>query len=148
MMKVDTSKFDLRKAVEKQKRALEIYADTAAKKLMGEAKNPPFPLKPEKKYTEKEIILFKTLKKRGLLKRKSKNGAGHYKWRTRTGNARESINGTSGWEGGKLKVVLSGGMDYSVYLELAHEKQYAVLKPTIDKNAPEILRGYQKLVKD
>lgn len=69
-------------------------------------------------------------------------------WTDRTGNARNSIQGTAGWDGETLKVILSGGMHYSVYLELAHEKKYAILKPTIDKNAPEILRKYQKLVKD
>ena len=69
-------------------------------------------------------------------------------WTDRTTHARQSIKGGADWEGKQLKVVLSGGMDYSPYLELAHEKKYAILKPTIDKNAPEILRGYQKLVKD
>lgn len=68
-------------------------------------------------------------------------------WTNRTGNARNSIQGTAGWDGDTLKVILSGGMHYSVYLELANEKKYAILKPTIDKNAPKILRGYQKLVK-
>jgi len=69
-------------------------------------------------------------------------------WTDRTTNARQSLAGGAGWDGTKLKVILSGGMDYSVYLELAHEKKYAILKPTLDKNAPAILRGYQRLVKD
>lgn len=68
-------------------------------------------------------------------------------WTDRTGNARNSIQGDFGWEDDSAKIVLSGNVDYSVYLELAHEKKWAILKPTIDKNAPEILRGYQKLVK-
>lgn len=68
-------------------------------------------------------------------------------WTDRTSNARNSIQGTAGWDGDVLKVILSGGMHYSVYLELAHEKRFATLKPTIDKNAPKILQGYQKLVK-
>ncbi len=68
-------------------------------------------------------------------------------WTDRTSNARNSIQGTAGWDGDVLKVILSGGMHYSVYLELAHEKRFATLKPTIDKNAPNILQGYQKLVK-
>ena len=68
-------------------------------------------------------------------------------WTDRTGNARNSIQGDFGWEDDSAKIVLSGNVDYSVYLELAHEKKWAILKPTIDKNAPEILKGYQKLVK-
>ncbi|MDI6617896.1 MAG: hypothetical protein QME45_04350 [Clostridiales bacterium] len=69
-------------------------------------------------------------------------------WTDRTGHARQGLNGSSGWDANKLKVVLSGGMEYSVYLELAHEKKYAILEPTIQKNAKAILEGYQKLVKD
>lgn len=111
MIKVSTKNFDLSKAVDRHKAALGMYADTAAKKIKGEAK-------------------------------------AKAPWQDRTGNARESIDGTGGWEGNELKVVLSGGMSYSVYLELAYERRYAILKPTIDKNASEILNSYQKLVKD
>lgn len=68
-------------------------------------------------------------------------------WTDRTTHARQSIAGSFGWEGNKLKIILSGGMDYSVFLELAHEKKYAILKPVIDKNAPEILQSYQRLVR-
>jgi hypothetical protein len=69
-------------------------------------------------------------------------------WEDRTGNARNSIRGEGGWDGYLLKVVLSGGMSYNVWLELAHEKKYAILRPTIDRNTPSIIRGYQRLVKD
>lgn len=69
-------------------------------------------------------------------------------WTDRTSNARNSIQGNFDWDNNKAKIVLSGNMDYSVYLELAHEEKYAILFPTIQKNAPEVLRGYQKLVKD
>lgn len=103
--------FNLSGAAMKQKAVLGLFADTAAKKMKGQAKV----------------------------------GA---KWIDRTSNARNSIQGDFGWDGNKLKVVLSGGMDYSVYLELAHERRYEILRPTINKNAPEILREYQKLVKD
>lgn len=68
-------------------------------------------------------------------------------WTDRTSNARNSIQGDFGWHGSKAAITLSGNMDYSPYLELAHEKKYAILKPTIDKMAPEVLKGYQKLVK-
>lgn len=68
-------------------------------------------------------------------------------WQDRTGNARNSIQGNFGWQGNKAVISLSGNKEYSVYLELAHEKKYAILKPTIDRNAPEVIKGYQKLVK-
>lgn len=38
-------------------------------------------------------------------------------------------------------------MNYSVYLELANEKKYAILKPTVDKWTPNIISGYQRLVR-
>lgn len=69
-------------------------------------------------------------------------------WTDRTSQARNSIESSSGWDGNKLKVVVSGNTDYFVYLELAHEKQYAILKPTIEKDSAEILQGFKKLVKD
>ena len=105
-----TNKTNFKEAEKKVKAAIGLYADTAAKKMEGEAKiNAP--------------------------------------WTDRTGNARNSIRGDFGWQGSKAVITLSGNMDYSVWLELAHGKKYAILKPTIDKNTPEILRGYRRLVK-
>lgn len=68
-------------------------------------------------------------------------------WTDRTSNARNSIQGDFGWRGNNAIITLSGGMEYSVYLELAMGKKYAILYPTILKNAPDVLRGYQRLVK-
>ena len=68
-------------------------------------------------------------------------------WTDRTGNARNSILGNFDWEDNKAVITLSGNVNYFVYLELAHGKKYAILKPTIEKLAPDVLRGYQKLVK-
>lgn len=68
-------------------------------------------------------------------------------WTDRTSNARNSIQGNSRWEGNQLAIILSGNVDYFVYLELAMEKKYSILLPTIDRNATEILRGFQKMVK-
>ena len=105
-----TNKTNFKEAEKKVKAAIGLYADTAAKKMEGEAKiDAP--------------------------------------WTDRTGNARNSIRGDFGWQGSKAVITLSGNMDYSVWLELAHGKKYAILKPTIDKNTPEILRGYRRLVK-
>ena len=68
-------------------------------------------------------------------------------WVDRTSNARNSIQGNFEWKGNHCVITLSGNMDYSVYLELAHEKKYAILVPTIQRNAPDVIKGYQKLVK-
>ena len=68
-------------------------------------------------------------------------------WTDRTTNARNSIQGDFGWRNDQAVISLSGNVDYFVYLELANEKKYAILKPTIDKHAPSIIKGYQRLVK-
>lgn len=66
-------------------------------------------------------------------------------WTDRTSNARNSIRGAFGWKGKHAVISLSGNMNYSGYLELAMEKKYAILLPTIQKNAPEVLRGYRRI---
>lgn len=66
-------------------------------------------------------------------------------WTDGTGNARNSIRGDFGWKGKHAVITLSGNMEYSVWLELAHEKKYAILVPTIERNAPEILRAYRRI---
>ncbi len=105
-----TNTFNAKAVEEKVRAAIGLYADTAAKKMEGEAKiNAP--------------------------------------WTDRTTNSRNSIQGDFNWQGNKAIIALSGNVDYFVYLELAHEKKYAILKPTIDRNAPEILKGCQRLVK-
>lgn len=68
-------------------------------------------------------------------------------WKDRTTNARNSIQGDFGWRNDQAVISLSGNTDYFVYLELANERAYSILEPTIQKNAPAIIRGYQRLVK-
>lgn len=68
-------------------------------------------------------------------------------WTDRTANAKNSIQGDFGWKGSKATISLSGNVDYFVYLELAMGKRYSILRPTIDRHAAAILRGYQRLVR-
>lgn len=104
-----TNNFNAKMVEKKVRASIGVYADTAAKKMEGEAK---------------------------------RDGP----WIDRTTNARNSIQGNSGWQGNKAVITLSGNMDYSPYLELAREKKYAVLVPTIQRNAPDIINGYKKVV--
>lgn len=89
--------------------ALDIYGDTAGKKLEAEAKRSA-------------------------------------PWTDRTGLSRKTIQGGSRWEGSKCVVYLSGNTPQFPYLELCHDKKYAVLQPTIDKMSPEILKGLKILL--
>lgn len=67
-------------------------------------------------------------------------------WTDRTSNARNSIQGSSGWQGDTMVVTVSGGVDYFPYLELAMGKQYAILSPTMQQYSNEILSGYKKVI--
>lgn len=80
----------------------------------------------------------------GRLEKSAKSNA---KWTDRTSNARNSIQGDFEWKGDIARINLSGNMEYSVFLELAYGKRYAILVPTIEKSAPSIINGYKKLVK-
>ncbi len=81
----------------------------------------------------------------------AKKMEGHAKknasWTDRTSNARNSIEGNFGWKGDQAIITLSGNMEYSVFLELAMAKKYAILVPTIHQFSAEILRGYQRVVR-
>lgn len=67
-------------------------------------------------------------------------------WRDRTAQARQRIKGRCEKEPGKLKIYLSHGVDYGVYLEFAHEKRYAIIYPTLRKEAPEVMSGMRGLI--
>ncbi len=63
------------------------------------------------------------------------------KWIDRTGQARQRLLGGSELKPGKLIIYLQHGVDYGVYLEFAHEKKYAIVFPTLRRQAPEIMNG-------
>lgn len=67
-------------------------------------------------------------------------------WTDRTGLARQTIAGVCDWAGESLRVGVAGNMNYSPYLEFCHEKQNAVLWPTINKMAAEIIQGMHNLI--
>jgi len=67
-------------------------------------------------------------------------------WTDRTSNARNSLQGKFITRPGVSRISLSGNMSYSPWLELANEKKYAILKPTMFKYGYEIVKGYQRIV--
>ena len=133
------------------KAAVGVYCDSVGKKLEAWAKNPPYGYNPKAELTEKQLIIIKTLAKKGKLRRNSSNKVDttpntisdvHYKWHTRTGDARKTIQGGFKWENeNKCVAYVSGNMPYSVYLELAFEKQYAVLYPAVKALEPQFAKG-------
>lgn len=94
-------------------------------------------------------------------------------WQDHTGDARKTIKGGFKWESeNKCSAYVSGNMNYSPYLELAHAKgkstdnevgmevassfeqlelanegKYAILRPTVRKFTPEFVKGMSNLLK-
>ena len=67
-------------------------------------------------------------------------------WTDRTGSARQRLQGytyqrTSGW-----RIVLAHGVDYGIWLELAHEKRFAIVGPLINLSGPYILKDFENLL--
>lgn len=69
-------------------------------------------------------------------------------WQNRTGHARQRLNGKAykSLDGKEVVIELSHGVDYGAYLELAHEKKYAVIEPTIRKKSSEVMAGFNNLM--
>lgn len=71
----------------------------------------------------------------------------HARWTDRTGHARQRLTGDSlvVTEGYKLR--LAHGVDYGKWLELAHEKRFAIIMETIEiVGSSEILPGFERLL--
>ena len=68
-------------------------------------------------------------------------------WTDRTGRAKQSLNSSWSWRGDIVRVELSHGVDYGVYLEFCNEKRYAIIKLTIDAISPQAIRGLNKILK-
>jgi hypothetical protein len=68
-------------------------------------------------------------------------------WKDRTGAARQRLNSTWKWQGNIVRIELSHGVDYGIWLELCNEGKYAVITPTINKMSPKIIQGLDKILK-
>lgn len=81
----------------------------------------------------------------GQLEARAKRNA---PWTDRTGNARNGLFGSTevtGLRRNEVKIRLAHTMDYGVFLELARDGKYAILKPTVDAAVPEIWESYRNL---
>lgn len=54
------------------------------------------------------------------------------KWQDRTGEARRRLRGSYEVVSNGYKLTLAHGVDYGIWLELAHEKRYAVIMQVIE----------------
>ena len=67
-------------------------------------------------------------------------------WNDITGNSRQTIQGDSQLMGHIIRISISGFTPQFKFLELAHEKKWAILNPTIMKNASKIAEGFKKII--
>lgn len=67
-------------------------------------------------------------------------------WTDRTGMARKSLNATTSKTNDVVRITLAHGVDYGLWLELAHEKRFAIIKPTINTKGKDVLQGYADLL--
>jgi len=72
----------------------------------------------------------------------------HRPWTDRTAQARQRLRGTVAPlpQGNGVKITLSHGVDYGVYLEYGHERRFAIIDPTIKRYGREIFDGWANMV--
>lgn len=69
------------------------------------------------------------------------------KWRDRTNQAKANLRCvTSRPEKNLVRITLSHGVDYGIWLELANEKRYAIIKPTLDVYGPKVMSSLEGLM--
>lgn len=70
----------------------------------------------------------------------------HRPWTDRTGHARQRLTGSVDRVTEGYQIILAHGVDYGIWLELAHEKRFAIIEPTINKEGPKIVQGFERLL--
>lgn len=71
----------------------------------------------------------------------------HRRWTDRTGHARQRLTGYVGKISFGYRVYLAHGVDYGIWLELAHEKKYSIIPETIQYvGTTEIMPGFERLL--
>lgn len=68
-------------------------------------------------------------------------------WTDRTGQARQRMTGYVQETTKGFRIIIAHGVDYGIWLELAHEKRFAILEPTIRLKGPDIIKGMKELFK-
>ena len=68
-------------------------------------------------------------------------------WTDRTGRAKSGLSGTATKPNDEtVRITLSHEVDYGKWLELAHEKRYAIIAPTIRQESPRVIEGMQNIM--
>lgn len=71
---------------------------------------------------------------------------GHAPWTDRTGRARQSLQGSVEPYSDGYRIKIAHGVDYGIWLELAHEKRFAIIPDTLNYGEQTILPAFEKLL--
>ena len=68
-------------------------------------------------------------------------------WTDRTGMAKATLSArVSQPDKDTIRITLAHGVDYGIWLELAHEKNYAIVGPTVREEGPKIVTDLDNLM--
>lgn len=68
-------------------------------------------------------------------------------WTDRSGMARQTLTArVSQPKTNIIRITCAHGVDYGIWLELAHDKNYAIVAPTINYYAPKFVQGLGNLM--
>lgn len=68
-------------------------------------------------------------------------------WTDRTGRAKQGLNASvSQPNDHTVRITLAHGVDYGKWLELAHGKKYAIIKPTLNGEGQQVYKDFQNLL--
>ena len=89
------------------------------------------------------VLMFAVTKAKELESSMKKNRP----WTDRTNNAKVLLNTkVSQLNPTVVRITLAHGVEYGIWLELAHNKNYAVILPTIMRESPKILQDFTGLI--
>ncbi len=66
-------------------------------------------------------------------------------WQDRTSNARNGLFGSTEIRGDTVYIRVAHSMEYGVFLELANDGRFAILRPTVNAATAEIEGAYRRL---
>lgn len=90
------------------------------------------------------VVLMYALTKSVWLEAKMKQDR---PWTDRTGMAKATLNAkVSQPNNYTVRITLAHGVEYGIWLELAHEKNYAIIGPTIEQEGPRLVSDFDNLM--
>lgn len=67
-------------------------------------------------------------------------------WVDRSGRARQTLQGWVEPKTNGYRINIGHGVDYGIYLELAHEKRFAIIPNTLNYCSKKIMQGFENLL--